>query len=640
MLLTTIATLAGAGVAGLGIFIVLTQVLGWQAGAAVWAPIGLAAILGGILGAYGGIKLGHRATRGFGSGQQSEEDAAQMRSLAGDGDGDLSHLKGVTGIFARLLGAALRNPIKVVLGAVCVLVSSWTAYVLLGNGVEFFPDIEPDQALVQVHARGNLAVDEKNGLVREVEQYILDIQEERGEFTSIYTLAGNTQTRDDQAEDIIGTISLEFGEWDERRAANEILADIAERTRGLAGIIVETRKAEQGPPTGKAIQVQLSSNNPELLALETAKVRRFIDGMQDLKDLEDSRPMPGIEWELTVDRAEAAKFGADVQLIGNAIKLVTNGIIISSFRPNDSDDEIDIVARYPLEYRTVSQLDEVRIKTRQGLVPISNFVQRQPVPRTGQLRRIDTARSLTVKADVLPGILIDDKVSEIRSWLETANIDPLVSVVFKGEDQEQKDAQAFLLKAFSVALFLIALILILQFNSFYSAFLILTAILISTSGVMLGLLVTGQPFGIVMSGVGVIALAGIVVNNNIVLIDTYNQVKRKVSDPYQAILRAVVQRFRPVLLTTATTTLGLMPMVLQLNINFVTREVAQGAPSTQWWVQLATAITAGLIFAVVPTLIVTPAALMIRENIRARRQTLAVPARDHPNTVGFPQAAE
>ena len=203
--------------------------------------------------------------------------------------------------------------------------------------------------------------------------------------------------------------------------------------------------------------------------------------------------------------------------------------------------------------------------------------------------------------------------------------DPRVSVEFKGEDEEQQEAQAFLVKAFGVALFLMAIILVTQFNSFYSAFLILTAVVMSTIGVMLGLLAIGEPFGIIMSGIGVIALAGIVVNNNIVLIDTYDRLKLESENHMEAILLTGAQRLRPVLLTSVTTILGLMPMVLRTNIDFIARDVQVGAPSTQWWTQLATAVAFGLAFATVLTLIVTPSALMLRANLqdwRARRRAL------------------
>ncbi len=367
-----------------------------------------------------------------------------------------------------------------------------------------------------------------------------------------------------------------------------------------------------------------------------------MDSQVRLVDVEDSRPMLGIEWELAVDRAHAAKFGADIQAIGQFVKLATNGLKVTEYRPDDTDDEIDIVVRYPVKQRTMGQLDRIRLQTSEGLIPISNFVTRTPVPRVGQLRRVDGKRIMKVMSEVEAGVLPSDKVREISMWLPTADIDPRVAVTFKGEDQEQADAQAFLQRAFAVALFIMAIILVTQFNSFYSAFLILSAVIMSTVGVMLELLIIGQPFGIAMSGVGVIALAGIVVNNNIVLIDTYDRLKRTTADPVQAILRTGAQRLRPVLLTTVTTILGLLPMVLQINIDFATRTISQGAPSTQWWVQLATAVAFGLAFATVLTLIVTPSALMARSNAKdwldRRRVASDVPAPASRHEVPAPMA--
>ena len=160
------------------------------------------------------------------------------------------------------------------------------------------------------------------------------------------------------------------------------------------------------------------------------------------------------------------------------------------------------------------------------------------------------------------------------------------------------------------------MILLFQFNSFFSGLLILFAVIMSTAGVFIGLMITGQAFSIVMTGVGVIALAGIVVNNNIILIDTFDFLKTKMPNVKEAIIKTGAQRLRPVLLTTFTTVLGLLPMVTMTNVDFITREISRGSPDTQWWVQLSTAIVFGLIFATLLTLIVTPAALMLRENIK------------------------
>jgi len=620
------AATLGAIIAISIIMAVLSGLFGDSAVPAYARPV--AALAFGAMGLTGGFWIGSQLAsivdRNLASPLSST--GATNSTNGGDSIIDLAALTGITARYVGILRAALRHPVIILSLAFATLIGSWVLYGALGKGVEFFPDVEPKQAAIQIHARGNLSISEKAALVGEVEDRILQLQAERGEFDSVYSLSGNpNQRKEGVAEDVIGTISVEFADWDLRRSADVILADIIARSGDLAGILVATRKEEAGPPVGKPIQVQLSSREPNLLETEVAKVRAFIDTLKGLKDVEDSRPLPGIEWAINVERAEAAKFGADITTVGNAIKFVTKGMKIADYRPDDSDDEIDIVARYPYDDRTIDQLDKIRLQTAEGLVPISNFVERKAKPRIGQLRRVDGVRVMTVRADVQPGVLADDMVQQIRAWLVNADIDPRVEVEFRGEDEEQKAAQAFLQKAFGVALFLMAIILVTQFNSFYSAFLILSAVVMSTVGVLLGLLIVGQPFGIVMSGIGVIALAGIVVNNNIVLIDTFDRLRKHVADPLDAILMTGAQRLRPVLLTTVTTVLGLLPMVLQINIDFVTREISQGAPSTQWWVQLSTAIVAGLSFATILTLIITPSALMLRENIVARRAKRIAP---------------
>ncbi|MCP4330015.1 MAG: efflux RND transporter permease subunit [Alphaproteobacteria bacterium] len=547
-------------------------------------------------------------------------DEDTMKALAADGDADLAKVRGLTGRYLRLLDRALDHPGKILIAAALVLIGVQWAYAKFGHGIEFFPNVEPERAALQIHARGNLSIDEQDGLVREVEVVVLNLNREHGEIETIYATTGQSEGPSEDAEDIIGVIQLQFVPWDQRRPAVQILDEILSETAGIAGISVETREEEAGPPVGKAIQIEVSGRDTELLDDTVGLIRARLDEMSGLTNIEDSRPIPGIEWEIAVDRSQAAKFGADVTTIGDSIKLVTNGFEISTYRPDDSRDEIDIVVRYPEAYRTMDQLDQIRVATESGLVPISNFVTRTAQPKVGTINRIDGHRVLTVKSDVREGVLADTKLKEIQAWLETVDIDPRVDIAFKGEDEEQKEAQDFLLKAFGIALFIMAIILVTQFNSFYSAFLILTAVVMSTIGVMIGLMVIGEPFGIVMSGVGVIALAGIVVNNNIVLIDTFDRLKHGTSSARQAILRTGAQRLRPVLLTTVTTVLGLMPMVLRMNVDFATREVAIGAPSTQWWTQLSTAIVFGLSFATVLTLIVTPSALMLRTNVAEWRQ--------------------
>ncbi len=541
----------------------------------------------------------------------------QQRQLAAAESGDLDLIRGAGGWYLKLLQNALRHPAQILILTMVALIGAWYAYAQHGKGLEFFPEVESDFIMALVHARGNLSIYQQDQLVKEVENEILKL---RDEFDNVYTRTGSGGAFwINVTQDVIGQITIELKDWDVRRPATEILADIRERTKHLAGIQVETREQEHGPPVGKPIQIQLSSRFAELLPSAVETVRSHLETMNGLREIEDDRPIPGIEWKVDVDRAQAAKFGLDVTAVGDSIKLVTAGLNIGTYRPDDSDDEIDINIRYPEQWRTVDQLDNVRIVTPSGSVPISNFISRSAKPKVGNIKRVDGNRVLAVRADVMPGVLADDKIREIRAWLEKNSLDPKIQYKFRGQDEEQKAAEAFLLKAFFVALFLMAIILVTQFNNFYQALIILSAVIVSTIGAFLGLLVTDQAFGIVVAGIGLIALAGVVVNDNIVLIDTYNQLAKTCQTPMEAILRTGVLRLRPVILTTVTTVLGLMPMFLKTNVDLVTREVAVGAPITQWWFSMATVIIFGLSFATILTLIITPCALMLQVNLKQWR---------------------
>ncbi|MFE8069824.1 efflux RND transporter permease subunit [Marinobacteraceae bacterium S3BR75-40.1] len=532
--------------------------------------------------------------------------------------GELDEVRGTSRSYMNLLNRMLNVPGRILALTGLGLVLAWALYAAYGKGIEFFPKVEPDFATLLVHARGNLSLEQQDRLVREVEQVVL-LHEDAFESVYARTGDGGAGQMGDVAEDVVGRISVEFKDWDKRPPADEILQAIRKQTDQLAGIQVEVRKLEAGPPVGKPVQLLLSARDPELLPDAVGIVRQRFESMPGLTDIDDDRPLPGIEWELAVDRAQAAKFGVDITAIGNAAQLVTNGLRVGSYRPNDADEEIDIVVRYPENWRTLEQLDQIRIVTPQGAVPISSFIEREARPKVDTLRRVDSRRAMSVRANLKPGVLADDQVRELRAWLATNPLPGGVRAQFKGEDEEQRAAEAFLVEALFIALFLMALILVAQFNSFFSTFLVLSAVVFSTIGAALGLLITGQAFSIVVTGTGIIALAGVVVNDNIVLIDTFDRMREKFPDPREAILRTGLLRLRPVVLTTVTTILGLMPMMLRLNIDLFTREVAFGAPITQWWLSLATAIVYGLAFATVLTLIVTPCALMAREDFRAWR---------------------
>ena len=308
------------------------------------------------------------------------------------------------------------------------------------------------------------------------------------------------------------------------------------------------------------------------------KLREFVATIPGVINAEDTRPLPGIEWRMQVDRAQAAKFGADVSLVGNIIQLVTNGIKLGTYRPDDSDEEIDIRVRFPSDDRSLDKLAALRIPTKSGNVPMGSFVSRKPAEATRTIMRTDMRRTMLVQADLEKGVLIEPVLDQVRAALPSLGLDPSVQLRFKGGAKDQQETASFLGKAFLVGLGLIALILVAEFNSLFQPLLVLTAVVFSTGGVLLGLMVTGRPFSLVNCGIGTIALAGIIVNNNIVLIDTYNKLREAGMAAREAILRTCAQRLRPVLLTKVVMILGLLPMALKLNIDILERKVFFGGP--------------------------------------------------------------
>ena len=508
--------------------------------------------------------------------------------------------------YRLVLSRLLQFPGFTLLGVLMLILVIYATYARFNHGVEFFPSVEPDSAQVQVRARGDLSVWERDAIVREVEQRLQGMPEVKALYARSM-LSINTR----MAPDVIGVLQFQFTDWFTRRPASAILEDFRERTADIPGIELEFRKQEGGPAEGKPIEIQVSSR-------DSGQLNGFVDAVEDrmrtlegFVEIEDDRSLPGIEWQLKVDREAAARFGTDVLSIGSAVRLVTNGLVLATYRPEDVRDEVDIAVRVPNNWRELDQLQRQTINTSRGQVPLSEFVKLEPGDKTGSIVRVDGQRTITIKSDLAPGRQVDEMLRVLQGKMPEPSEG--VTVAFAGESEDQQQAASFLTTAFLVAIGLMLLILVTQFNSLYQTFLILSAIVLSTAGVLIGLLLTGQPFGIVMVGMGIIALAGIVVNNNIILIDTYNQMRRDGVSAYESALETGCLRLRPVLLTAITTVLGLLPMVLGINVDLLSPSLGLGAPSTQWWTQLSSAIAGGLGFATVLTLLLTPSLLVLGE---------------------------
>ncbi len=526
------------------------------------------------------------------------------------------------GAYMWLVGRAIRHPWTVVLLTCAALVAVPVAYGKFGKGLEFFPNVEPDYGLLYVHARGNLSIDEQDALVRQAENRILGYPG----IKTVYTRSGKTVggSSDGQVDpDVIGVIQYEFVDWRKRQNANQILTDLRKTMVGLPGVSIEVSVPAAGPPTGKPIQVQLSAIDPAGLNEVAKQVAAKLRENPDIVDISDGLPPPGVDWELNVDRAAAARAGVSPATVGAMVQLVTSGLKLTDYRPPGADDAVDIRLRLPKAYRTISELDQLGVSTAYGSVPLSNFVTRAAAQTTGTLTRIDGVRTVTVQANVKAGVQVATVQAEVSAQMAQAGLEAKgIHWKLGGSDQDQKDAMAFLGKAFGAAMFLIFGVLLAQFNRFISVGLVLSAVVMSTIGVFLGLLIMGQPFGVVMTGIGIIALAGVVVNNNIVLIDTFDTLRAEGMGKVDAILETCHERARPVVLTAMTAILGVLPIAFGLNLELLSHEATLGAPSTQWWISLSSAIVFGLAFATVLTLIVTPSALMLvtRDGERPKRR--------------------
>ncbi|MEP2921651.1 MAG: efflux RND transporter permease subunit [Sulfitobacter sp.] len=589
--------------------------------------------------------------------------------------------------FGRLIEFIVGNPVMPLVMCGVVFVFVGTTLIFFSNnskGVEFFVESEPEQAIVYVLARGNISLTEKDDLLRQAEAIVL----EHPGIATAFAFAGegglDSNTSGSSApKDLIGQIQFETIPWEDRALRPEldgdiVVAELTEQLSAIPGIQIEVLALSRGPASGKPVHLRLKGDRFDELIAATGMVRNHFDTVPGLTLTEDTRPLPGIDWQIDVDVEKAGQYGADVVSVGAMVQLVTRGLLLDTMRVDTSDEEIDIRVRLPEQDRLLSTLDNLKVRTADGLVPLSNFITRTPVPKLAEISRIDQKRYMDVKADVTPGLVkavkvshggdegdapatlatlrpagqdadftaldgtgykitdttalaegldlqeeydslrlrlvpinANERIAEISKWIETADLPDSITYEWTGDQEDQAESQAFLSSAFTAALGLMFIILLAQFNSFYNAILVLLAVVLSTTGVLIGMLVMDQTFSIIMTGTGIVALAGIVVNNNIILIDTYQEFSQYMPR-IEAIIRTAQARIRPVLLTTITTMAGLAPMMFGLSLDFAQGGYTIDSPTALWWKQLATAVVFGLGVATVLTLMVTPSLLAIR----------------------------
>jgi len=548
--------------------------------------------------------------------------------------------------YRALLRSALKHRLAVVTISFLSLVALamiWFYRIGLEKPVEFFPNIDPASAYINLDMPEGADLEYSDRIARQVEAMVCgqygsglppadidpslcfndrtgnkihklltgetfagptDLATIKYVYAKTVAVVGGSSAFEDNAPNHIG---IQFHDLQERvESSARTLEDIRARVKDIPGAEITIAKQREGPPTGAPINIEIVGDNFEILGGIAQKVRDILEKVPFVQDIRDDYVAGSPTVKVNVDRQRAALLGLSTDLIGFALKVAFNGIKVSTYREGDND--YDITVQLPESQRRMTDvLRELLIPTLEGLVPLSTIAKFEITGGLGQINRIDHERVVTVKADVderfIPGPVARAQAEEVMANLP---LPPGYRIRFTGEFEEQQKAQAFLSKAFGAALFLIVLILVSQFNSVSQPLIIMTSVILSLGGVFAGLAFMGMSFGIVMTGVGVISLAGVVVNNAIVLIDYTNRLRESGMETHEAIIAAGCTRLRPVLLTAVTTILGLLPMVTGIAYDFHAMALSTVSESTQWWKSMASAVIFGLALATILTLVVVP----------------------------------
>ena len=555
-------------------------------------------------------------------GKTEKKDAAKLNDKF-----DLRNLSGFTKVYIDILQKLIKTPILTVISSIGIVIILFNLYVNFNAGARYSVEGDTNQMTVHIIARGNLSPSQKLGIALDVEDIVRTVDGIKTTSTLIGGASAEQMIMSDgeSRSDEIAMMMIELKPVHERRHADILRQEILGKTSILPGVIVESYKVERKPESGKDIQIELTSSNNLQLTKVTDSISNKLKSMDGIMEVDDTRSLPGIEWIINVDRELAGKYGVDVSIIGSIIQLVTNGILVDKYRPDDSEDEVDIRVRFPRDYRQLEQFDQLRIPTPDGAIPLSNFVKREPQQKVTSIERSNGTRILKIRAntmiDPITGkkILPFDKNVEIGNWINEQNFSKDVEIKFGGTNEDGEESAAFLGRAMLGALFLMFIILLTQFNSFYQAAITLSTVVLSTVGALTGLLITGQVFSVIMSGLGIVSLAGIIVNNSIVLIDTFNRLRNDAKNLNEAILHSAAQRLRPIVLTTTTTMIGLTPVALQITIDWFGRSIEFGGLMSAWWVPFSTAVIWGLGFSSLLTLFLIPTLLALPEYLKEKK---------------------
>lgn len=557
--------------------------------------------------------------------------------------------------YQKLLAWSIRHRYLSLGLGMASLVGTFVAYGFLNHGTEFFPDTEPNRATISVRAPDGTNIEATDALLQQVEG-ILQGEQNVAFYVAESGVSGGgmpmvgSQSSPNQAKATVDfrptRENLKPGE--ELRVENTRLTidRIRKAFEFIPGAHLEIEKENMGPPVGAEIAVEVSGKDFHEVGELALRLRRELAKIDGVADLSDDYKVGRPEMRLTVDRGAAKRVGASTQSIAGTIRTAVAGSKVSAIR--DGENEYDIVVQLdPRDREDLQSVLNLRIPGREDTspdtfaVPLSTVASYELRGGSGSIRHIDQSLVVTITGDVQEGYNANAVRAAVQAYLDRAPVPPGFGVRLGGADDEQRNAQEFLGNAFLAAIFLILLVLVAQFNRFDIPFIILTSVMLSLIGVLWGLIITGTSFGVIMTGIGVISLAGVVVNNAIVLLDYVEQLRERGAGMFDALIQAGTTRVRPVLLTACTTMLGLTPMALGVSVDFRNLRVVTGSQNAQFWGPMAVAVIFGLAVATVLTLVLVPTMYSIFDDfgrVRARVfETLSRLARRPPPPVAAEQ---
>ena len=538
----------------------------------------------------------------------------QRESALNKNDERESIFKKLTELYGRRIEKFVKNPVETCVGVISILFIIVMSYSYFGKGTVYFALVDPVKANITIKARGNYSALETKEIIVQIEERFLNTEG----VGSVYLRAGTEWWN--AGADKVGCGFVEVAPPTERSITGlEVMSLLKSSTNDLPGIFVEVAPDLGGPSFDNPIELSIYGNTEKDVNKAVDIVEKYMrKDMKGLINIFSSKSYPSVEWSVEVDKQKAAQLGVNVGDVGALVQMLTNGFKVGEYRPDDAKDEVEIRARFPQSDRTITGIRNLNVTTTKGLVPVSSFIKVVPKENRQTVNRKNGKFFQEVGAGTLDESEVSNKVAELDNWLKDANLGQGVTYEFSGMAEETEDVNKFMISAGITAVFIMLLMLLTQFNSFYQSFIILSSVTISFVGVLLGLLITGMPFSTTMTGLSIVTLAGIVVNNNIVLIDTFNKLKEEAPHLEKSIhiINACKQRLRPILLTSLTTIFGLMPLAMGISLDIISRDILFGSRIVDWWSNLAVSIVFGLGFSTFITLILTPAVLALPYALR------------------------